>query len=427
MEEEVDVKSTRYTNRDRRVVITGLGTINPNGNTVSEFWDNITAGKSGIHPVKKLNLDNYHIQIAGEITLPDLSEYFQSKKMAKRLDDYIIYSHIAGTQAIKDSGLDIEKAPHRYGTLIGSGDGGIQSHFTNIERMVTIGLQATSPFYVISVIPNTGTAYLAQEYNLQGPSFSVSSACATGNHAIGVAAMLIQCGMADAMFAGGSEAAVNNPGISGFGNIMALSDRNDSPETASRPFDRDRNGFVLSEAAGVVCLEELEHAKKRGAHIYAELSGFYFTTDAHDLVAPHPEARNSSIAIQGALDSAGINPEEVGLINCHGTSTVIGDKVEAIAINKVFGEHAKTVPVHSTKSMIGHSLGGASGVEAIAAIMAFHRSTIHPSINLFNQDPEINLNVITEATEDNHINHIVSNAFGFGGHNTSIVLSKYTG
>jgi 3-oxoacyl-[acyl-carrier-protein] synthase II len=345
--------------------------------------------------------------------------------MVKRLDDYIIYSHIAGTQAIKDSGLDIEQSPHRYGAIIGTGDGGVKSHLDNIDRMLNTGMQAISPFYVISVIPNTGTAYLAQEFNLQGPSFAVSSACATSNHAIGVAAMLIQCGMADAIFAGGSEAAVNPAGIAGFGNIMALSDRNDSPETASRPFDRDRNGFVLSEGAGVVCVEELEHAKKRGAHIYAELSGFYFTTDAHDLVAPHPDARNSSIAIQGALDSAGINPEDVGLINTHGTSTTIGDKVESIAINKIFKEYATKVPVHSTKSMIGHLLGGASGVEAIAAIMAIERNIIHPSINLFNQDPEINLNVVTEATENKNIKHIISNAFGFGGHNTSIVLSRY--
>jgi 3-oxoacyl-[acyl-carrier-protein] synthase II len=213
--------------------------------------------------------------------------------------------------------------------------------------------------------------------------------------------------------------------MGGFNAMQAISVNNDEYKTASRPFDRDRNGFVLSEGAGVVCLEELEHAKKRGAHIYAELAGFYFTSDAHDLVAPHPEARNSSLAIHGALDSASINPEDIGLINCHGTSTPIGDKVESIAINKVFKEYATKVPVHSTKSMVGHLLGGASGVEAIAAIMALERHIIHPSINLFNQDPEINLNVITEATEDKNINYILSNAFGFGGHNTSIVLSKY--
>jgi 3-oxoacyl-[acyl-carrier-protein] synthase II len=413
----------RHTDR-RRVVITGLGTINPLGNTVEEYWDNLITGKSGIRLAQKADLSNFHVKIAGEIDPPDLSEYFRSKKMIKRLDPYILYSHIAGTQAVKDSGLDIDKEPHRYGAIIGTGDAGVKTQIENINRIYSTGMQSASPFYIIAAIPNTGTAYFSQEWNLQGPSFSVNSACATSNHAIGTSVLLIQSGMADAMFAGGSEAAVNEAGIAAFGNIMALSDRNDSPETASRPFDIDRNGFVLSEGAGVVCLEELEHARKRGAHIYAEISGFNFTTDAHDLVAPHPEARNSSAAMQGAIDSAGLNPEDLDLINCHGTSTYMGDKIESLAINNVLKEYAPKVKVHSTKSMIGHLLGGASVVEAIAAILAFERSIIHPSTNLFEQDPEINLNVVTEAQEDKNVRHIISNAFGFGGHNASIILSK---
>jgi 3-oxoacyl-[acyl-carrier-protein] synthase II len=414
-------------NHKRRVVITGLGTINPLGYTVDEFWNNLELGKPGVRLATKTDLSNFHVKIAGEVDMPDLSQYFQSKKMIKRLDDYIIYSHVAGTQAVKDAGLDIDKEPHRCGALIGTGDGGIKAHITNINRISTTGMQSTSPFYVISTIPNTGTAFFAQEWNLQGPSFSISSACATSNHAIGVAATLIQSGMADVMFAGGSEAAVNQAGLAAFGNIMALSDRNDSPETASRPFDVERNGFVLSEGAGVVCLEELEHARKRGAHIYGELSGFYFTTDAHDLVAPHPEARNSSQAMRGAIDTAGIQAEEVGLVNCHGTSTPKGDVVEGMAINNVLGDYGKKVPVHSTKSMVGHLLGGASAVEAIAALLVFERGVIHPSINLFHQDPHIHLNVVTEPRDGKSVDHIVSNAFGFGGHNASIVLSRFKG
>jgi 3-oxoacyl-[acyl-carrier-protein] synthase II len=411
----------------RRVVITGLGTINPLGNTVNEYMDNLVAGTSGIRLAKKTDLSSFHVRIAGEVDLPDLTEYFRSKRMARRLDDYVIFSHIAGTQAVQDSGLEIERAPHRYGALIGTGDAGIKTHMVNINRISKTGMQSTSPFYVIGAIPNTGSAFFAQEWNLQGPSFAVSSACATGNHAIGVAAMLIQSGMADAMFTGGAEAAVNEAGMAAFGNIMALSDRNDDPVTASRPFDKDRNGFVLSEGAGVICLEELEHAKARGAQIYAELTGFYFTTDAHDLVAPHPEGRNSSKAIRGALDSAKLNPEDIGLINSHGTSTPLGDRVEGTAVNIAMGDRGTTVPVHSTKSMVGHMLGGASAVEAIAAVMVFQRGVIHPSINLFEQDPEINLNIITEPQEDAGVRHILSNAFGFGGHNACIVLSRFDG
>jgi 3-oxoacyl-[acyl-carrier-protein] synthase II len=413
---------------ETRVVVTGLGTINPLGNSVAEFWKNLVAGKSGIRLSRKVDLSEYHVKIAGEVDLPeDLTEYFASKKMIKRLDDYIVYAHIAAVQALKDSGLEVDKTPERYGTLIGSGDGGLKTQMENIDRLITTGMGSTSPFYVISAIPNTGSAFFAQEKNLQGPSFSVNSACATANHAIGLAAGMIKMGMADAMFAGGSEAAVNQAGISGFGNIMALSDRNDSPETASRPFDKDRNGFVLSEGAGVILVEELEHALKRNAHIYAEIVGYGFTTDAHDLVAPHPEARNASIAMKIAMETAGITPEQIGLINAHGTSTPVGDRIESVAINRAFGEYGKKVQVHSTKSMTGHLLGGASGIEAIALMLAFERNVAHPSINVFEQDPEILLNIITEPRDTPKLTHLMSNAFGFGGHNACIIFSRFEG
>lgn len=412
---------------EKRVVITGIGTINPLGNNVEEYWENLTKGKSGARLATNMNLDDYHVKIAAQVDLPDVSEYFSSKKMVRRLDNYIVFGHIAGSQAIKDSGLDVDADPTRIGVLIGSGDGGIGTHYLNAGNIHKSGISSVSPFYVISAIPNTASAYLAMEWNIQGPSFAVSSACATANHAFGVATYMIKMGMADAIFTGGAEAPVNPSAMGGFGNIMALSDRNDSPETASRPFDIDRNGFLLSEGAGVLCLEELEHAKKRGAKIYGEIAGFGFTTDAYDLVAPHPEAKGATAAIKAALESSGLNPEDIDLVNAHGTSTPIGDVVEGRGINQAFGDYGNKVLVHSTKSMTGHLLGAAGAVEAIAEILALGKGIVHPSINLFKQDPAIDLTIVTETREVHDIKHIISNAFGFGGQNACVVFSKFTG
>jgi 3-oxoacyl-[acyl-carrier-protein] synthase II len=412
---------------ETRVVVTGIGTVNPIGNTVEEFWENLAAGKSGVRHVQHVAVGDYPIRIAGEIDLPDISSYFTEKKLAKRLDRYIVLGYVAGTQALRDSGIDVESAPHRYGSLIGTGDGGVETNLINVEKIVTKGMQAASPFYIINSIPNTGSGFFAQCWNLQGPSFSVNSACATSNHAIGTAMMLIKMGMADAMFAGGAEAPVNKSGLSAFGNIFALSERNDSPETASRPFDRDRDGFVLSEGAGVICLEELEHAKKRGARIYCEVTGFGFSCDAYDLVAPHPEARGASRAMQIALDFAGVNPQEIDLINAHATSTPLGDTAEYRAAKIVFGEYADRVAVHSTKSMTGHILGAAGGVEAVATIMAFERGLVHESLNVVNQDPEIKFSIVKNGPREMRVEHALSNGFGFGGQNSAIVLSRYHG
>ena len=410
-----------------RVVVTGIGTVNPLGNTVREFWDNLKIGKSGVRLIKNVDIDDYSIKIAGEVDPPDPAEYFKEKKMAKRLDRYVVYGYIAGTQALRDSGLDVGKAPERYGTLIGTGDGGVDTNLANVERIVKTGMQSTSPFYIINSIPNTASGFLAQVWNLQGPSFAVSSACATSNHAFGVAAMMIKMGMADAVFAGGAEAPVNRSGLCAFGNIFALSERNDSPETASRPFDRDRDGFVLGEGAGVLCLESLDHAKKRGAKIYCELTGFGFSCDAHDLVAPHPDARGAAQTIRAALNSASIGHEEIDVINCHATSTQLGDLAEYQAVKQTFGARAIQVPVHSTKSMTGHLLGAAGGVEAVAAIMAFEEGVVHETINQFNQDPQIKFNVIKNGPLELRPRHILTNGFGFGGQNAAIVLSKFDG
>ena len=413
---------------DRRVVITGLGTINPTGNTVEEFWKSLAEGRNGVRRVRNFELDDYSVQIAAEIDLPtNASEYFRSKKMYKRLDRYVILSHIAGSQAVKDSGIDVGKNPFRYGTLIGTGAGGMDAHSENIPRMLNTQLSNGSPFYVVNAIPNIGSAFVAQEWGLMGPSFGISSACASGNHAIGVAAMMVRSGMADAMFAGGAEAVVSKIGIGAFGNIYALSTRNDSPETASRPFDKDRNGFVIGEGASVLCLEALEHAIARGAHIYAELTGFGFTSDAYDLVAPHPEAAGAVQCIKIALEDARINADQIDLINCHGTSTAMGDYIESIALTKAFGERSNKVMAHSTKSMIGHLLGGASATEAVADIQAITRGVVHPSLNLFEMDPKIDLNIVRETREVPGIKHVLSDAFGFGGQNAVIIMSRFDG
>lgn len=409
-----------------RVVITGLGAITPIGNTVAEYWDNLIRGKSGVRRISTFSTDDYSVQIAGEIDLPDVGLYFKDRKMARRLDRYVVLAQIAGTQAIRDSGLEVDKAPHRYGALIATGDGGIGAHFINAKRIVQDGMQATSPFFVMC-IPNTASGYLAMEWNLQGPGFSVNSACASANHGFAVASVMIKAGLADAIFTGGSEAPIYPNALAAFGNIMALSERNDSPQTASRPFDRERDGFVLSEGAGVLCLEELEHARRRGARIYAELTGCGLATDAHDLVAPHPDARGSTQAIQNALDAAGLNPGEVDLINCHATSTPLGDLSESRAIERAFKELAAKTPVHSTKSMTGHPMGAASAIEAIAAILAIQKGVIHPTINQFEQDPKIGLNVVRNRPMEAKVDHVLSNGFGFGGHNASVIISRFRG
>lgn len=410
-----------------RVVITGMGTINPIGNNVHEFWDNLIAGKSGVRLAQHTELSDYHIKIGGEVDLPDLKDYFPKRYLTKKLDRFIVLAHIAAVQAFHDSGLDPEKAPHRYGALIGTGDAGVSCQFKNISNVISDGMEAVSPFYVVGVIPNTPSGYFAKEYNFQGPNFSVNSACASSNHAIGLSAMMIKMGMADAIITGGSEAVVNVMGFAGFGVIGALSERNDSPETASRPYDKDRDGFVLGEGAGILCVEELEHAKKRGAHIYAELKGFGFSCDAHDLVAPHPEGRGAKAAMEGALNDAGYNKEDIDLINAHGTSTPLGDLAESKTIQSVFNAHTNDIPVHSTKSMIGHLVGAGGGTEAIASILALEKGVIHPTINQFQQDPEINLNIVKNKPIEKKVNNILSNSFGFGGQNATIIISKYDG
>jgi len=412
--------------KERRVVVTGLGTVNPIGNTVREYWANLKQGRSGIRLIRNIKLHDYHIRFGGEVDYPeDIRDYFKQPKMIKRLDRYIVMAHIAGMQALRDSGLEAGNLGERCGAIIGSGAGGILAHQNATNLIYENRMNEVPPFYIVSCIPSTGTAFFAKEAGIRGPSFSVCSACSTGNHAFGQSYSFIKTGIVDVMFAGGSESPVNEMGLAAFGNIAALSDRNENPERASRPFDADRNGFVLGEGAGVLCLEELEHAERRNAHIYAEIVGCGFTSDAHDLVAPHPEAEGAVHAIKAAMNMAGLEAEDIDLVNTHGTATPIGDKTEGIAINIALKGHGSRVPVHSTKSMTGHLLGGASAIEAIAAIMAFEENIIHPTTNHDRLDPEIDLNVITTPTDASSVNHILSNAFGFGGLNAVLILKRY--
>lgn len=408
----------------RRVVITGLGTVNPLGMNVSEFWDNLTKGVSGTRLVQNIDLADFQVQIAAEIDLPDVRDYFKQRKMARRMDRYIVMAHVAGVQAVRDAGLEDFSRPERVGILIGTGEAGLITHWEQIHRMQTSGLSTVNPFYVTNVIPNSASALLSIDYGFTGPTFSVNSACATSNHAFGLAVNMIQSGMSDVIFAGGSEAVATPPSIAAFGQIGALSTRNDDPASASRPFDKDRDGFVMGEGAGVLCLEELEHAKARGAKIYAEIAGIGFTSDAHDLVAPHPEGLGAARAINIALDQAGINADQLDFINAHGTSTPIGDTAECMAVNKALGaDLASSIPVNSTKSMTGHLIGAAGAVEAIAGFMSFEKGVIHHTINQFEQDPDINYNVIKEPLEK-QANYFLSNAFGFGGHNACVVFKR---
>jgi len=412
-----------------RIVITGMGTINPIGYNVEEFWENLVAGKSGIRRIQNVDLSDFSVKIGGEVDYPDLSEYFP-KRMLSRLGRFIIFGHVAATQAVKDAGFsleDLQKEPGRHGAIIGTGDAGNGLHYEMFRQIQDYGMDSVSPFYAVGAIPNTPPAYFAKEHNFQGPNFSVNSACATSNHAIGAAALVIKAGLADVMITGGTESVLNAAGFSGFGVINALSRRNDSPQTASRPFDKDRDGFVMGEGSGILCLEELEHARKRKARIHAELKGFGFSCDAYDLVAPHPDGIGAKMAMENALITAKLNKEDIDLINAHATSTPLGDLMESRAIRSFFGDLADKIPVHSTKSMIGHLIGGAGGVEAIAAVLTIQKGIIHPSINVFERDPRIDLNIVANKPMEKRVQHVLSNSFGFGGQNAAIIISKFDG
>ncbi len=411
----------------RRVVVTGLGCISPVGNTVAESWTNLLAGRSGVELVTKFDASNLTTRFAGIVKGFELEKYITSKE-ARTMDTFIQYGIAAAVQAVEDAGLKTGEAlegeeAERIGCMIGSGIGGLplieESHIEFLNR----GPRRLSPFFVPASIINMISGHVSMRYGFKGPNMAIVTACTTGLHNIGDAGRLIEYGDADVMVAGGSESQISPLGIGGFASMRALSTRNDDPKTASRPWDKDRDGFVLGEGAGVLVLEEYEHAKKRGAKIYAELAGFGLSADAGHMTAPNMDGPRR--AMLGALRNAGINAGQVDYLNAHGTSTPLGDVNETNAIKAALGDHAKKkLVVSSTKSMTGHLLGGAGGIESVFTVMALHEQKIPPTINIFNQDPECDLDYCANTARDAKINVALKNNFGFGGTNGALVFKR---
>ena len=410
----------------RRVVVTGLGCISPVGNTVSEAWANLLAGKSGIDLITKFDASSFSCKIAGEIKGFDLEAYMGSKE-ARTMDTFIHYGIAAASQAVADAGLPVGEAlddelANRIGCLIGSGIGGLPMIESVHAEYMQRGARRISPFFVPSTIVNMIAGHVSIRYGFKGPNLAIVTACTTGLHCIGEAGRMIEYGDADVMIAGGSEATVSPLGVGGFAAMRALSTRNDDPKTASRPWDKDRDGFVLGEGAGVMVLEEYEHAKARGARIYAELAGFGMSADAGHITAPSMDGPRR--AMKGALANAGVNADQVQYLNAHGTSTPLGDINETQAIKAAFGDHASRMLVSSTKSMTGHLLGGAGGIESVYTVLALHHQKVPPTINIFNQDPECDLDYCANTARDVKMDVAVKNNFGFGGTNGSLVFKR---
>lgn len=408
-----------------RVVITGYGTINSVGHNVEETWQHLIAGKSGIELITAFDTENFTSKIAAEVKDLNLTDYFDRKR-TKRMDRYAILTLIAAKEAYESSKLNSENFdPERAGVISGSGIGGIQTLEEEHSKLINKGVRRISPFFIPKMISNIGPAEVSIEYNLKGPNFNVVSACASANHAIGTAFRSIQYGDADIMFAGGGEGAVSPLAVGGFCSMKALSTRNDDPHTACRPFDKDRDGFIIGEGAALLVLEELEHAKKRGANIIAEIIGFGASADAYHITAPVENGEGGKRAMLAAIKDAGISPAEIDYVNAHGTSTPLNDKNETRAIKDVFGEHANKLFVNSTKSMVGHTLGAAAAIEAIVCCKTIQTGEIHPTINIITPDPECDLNYVPNVSQKHDVKIALSNSLGFGGQNGVIILKKY--
>ena len=409
----------------RRVVVTGLGLVCPVGVGVEESWQALVAGKSGIGPITHYDASTFPTRIAGEVRGFE-PEKFMDRKEVRRNDRFIQFALAAADMAMKDSGLDVEREdPTRIGAIVGSGMGGLatieDTHKTLMER----GVRKVSPFFIPAIIINLAPGQIALRYGFKGPNFSPVSACATGNHSIGDAMMYVERGMADVMFAGGTEATITPLGLAGFCAARAMSERNDSPEKASRPFDRGRDGFVAAEGAGILVLEEHEHARKRGARIYAELCGYGASCDANHVTTPAPGGEGGQRAMRMAISDAGLRPEQVGYVNTHGTSTPQGDIAECQAVRAVFGGWADSgLLVSSTKSMTGHMLGAAGGAEAVISVLSLHRGVVPPTINVEEQDPECRLDVVPNVAREVKLDAVLSNSFGFGGTNAVVAFRR---
>jgi len=410
----------------RRVVVTGLGLISPVGNTVAEGWANILAGRSGIANITKFDASSFACKFAGEVKGFNAEDYFPAKD-GRHMDTFIHYGLAASIQAVRDAGLPTnadlsEEQAERIGVVVGSGIGGLPLIENTHAELVARGPRRITPFFVPASIINMISGHVSITYGFQGPNLSIVTACTTGLHSIGQAGRLIEYGDADVMVAGGSEATVSPLGVGGFAAARALSTRNDDPQTASRPWDKDRDGFVLGEGAGVLVLEEYEHAKRRGARIYAELAGFGMGADAFHMTAPNVDGPKRSM--KAALRNAGINADQVQYLNAHGTSTPLGDVNETNAIKLAFGDHAKKLVVNSTKSMTGHLLGGAGGIESVFTVLALHHQVSPPTINIFNQDPLCDLDYCANTAREMKIDVAVKNNFGFGGTNGTLIFKR---
>jgi len=416
------------TSTERRVVITGLGVVTPLGNRVDVFWDNLIAGKCGVEKITSFDASPFDTQIAAQVKDFDPAPAFPSPKEIRRTDRYSQFGIYAAWQALKDSGLDLDKTnPDNVGAFIGSGIGGLQTTSEQLKVLFDRGPGRLSPFMIPMLISNMASGLVSMYLNLRGPNFATCSACATANHAIGEAWRTIKMGDANVMFAGGAEATIVPIGIGGFCAMRAMSTRNDAPQKASRPFDKERDGFVMGEGSGVVVLEELEHAKARGAKIYAELAGYGNTADAHHLTAPSPGGEGAARCMKAALRNGGLNLTDITYVNAHGTSTPQGDIAETQAIKTVFGDYARKLMVSSTKGATGHMLGAAGAVETIVCVKAIETDTIPPTINYEVPDPECDLDYVPNTARKTTVNAIVNNSFGFGGHNATITAKKFVG
>lgn len=410
--------------RERRVVVTGLGCVSPVGNTIADSWAALIEGKSGIATVTKFDATPLSTRFAGEVKDFNVEEYIPGKE-ARHMDTFIHYGMAAGIQAMQDSGLAVtEENAERIGVIVGSGIGGLPMIEDTQAELMNRGPRRISPFFVPSSIINMISGHLSIKYGLKGPNLAIVTACTTGLHCIGAAARMIEYGDADVMIAGGAESTVSPLGIGGFAAARALSARNDDPATASRPWDKDRDGFVLGEGAGVMVLEEYEHAKARGAKIYAEVLGFGMSADAYHMTAPLEDGDGARRCMISAMKNAEINPDQVDYVNAHGTSTPLGDIAETVAIKRALGEHAKNIVVNSTKSMTGHLLGGAGGLESVFTVLALHHQISPPTINIFNQDPACDLDYCANSARNMPINIAVKNSFGFGGTNGTLIFGK---
>lgn len=414
----------------KRVVITGLGALTPIGNTIDEYWNSLKAGVSGAARITRFDAEKFKTQFACEVKKFNVDDFIDRRE-ARRLDPFSQYAIVSASEAMVDSGIDVEKIDlERAGVIWGSGIGGLTTFQEEANAFALgDGTPRFNPFFIPKMIVDIAAGHISMKYGLRGPNYVTVSACASSNNAMIDAFNLIRLNKADIIVSGGSEACVNEPGIGGFNALKALSTRNDDPKTASRPFDLDREGFVLGEGSGALILEELEHAKARGAKIYAEIVGSGLSADAYHLTAPHPEGLGAISVMKQALKEANISPSDIDYINVHGTSTPLGDIAETKAIKHVFGEHAYNLNISSTKSMTGHLLGAAGSVEAIACVLAIKHGIVPPTINHFTDDPEIDnkLNFTFNVAQERKVRYALSNTFGFGGHNTSVIFKAYEG